>query len=194
MVNNRTSWLSEMSMGEDASSDMGMSSPADSETMEQSRIDEFDTPTKSYGLPTQPSNDKRTNLDLSKHKDLLIDSQKMNLSLQRCLGMTEQLLKDASKALAYQPKVTSKVVSPEERSVQAGHTLSPSTEDDYFTKNWDWTNASNGYKMIPRRSPDGRETSMTDKDSGVELDDTAHDHVSKAVSPNVEVDGELAYA
>lgn len=190
MTNSRTSWLSEVSMGEDGSSDMGMSSPADSETMEQSRLDDIDTPTKFYGLATQSSNDKRTNLDLSKHKDLLIDSQKMNLSLQRCLGMTEQLLKDASKALEYQPKVTSKVVSPEERCLQARKALSSTTEEDYFTKNWDWTNAANGYKMTPRRSSDGRETTMTDKDSGVELDDTAYDHVSKAVS----LDAEVVYA
>jgi len=194
MVNNRTSSLFESSLGEDASSDMGMSSPADSEIVDLSTIDDIDTPTKSYGQTTLPRNDKRTNLDLSKHKELLIDSQKMNLSLQRCLGMTEQLLKDASEALDYKPKVTSKVVSPVEKDLHVGQALSSSTGDDYFMKNWDWANTSNRHKIMPRRSSDGRETTTTDKDSGVELDDIAHDHRLKSGPSDEDMDADLAYA
>lgn len=188
LANDRTSWLSAMSVGEDALSDMGMSSPADSEIVDQSTVDDIDTPTKVYGQPSHSSTDTRTNLDLSKHKDLLIDSQKMNLSLQRCLGMTEQLLKDANKALNYQPQVTSKVVSPEQSSLREEQSI----RDDYFTKDWDWTNASDGHELNPRRSSDGRETT-TDKDSGIELDDVAHCRHSKDATPHTtEVDGELA--
>lgn len=45
--------------------------------------------------------EKRLQLDLTKHRDLLMDSQKMNESLKRCLGWTDQLIKDAQKALDY---------------------------------------------------------------------------------------------
>jgi len=46
--------------------------------------------------------EKRLQLDLSKHRDLLMDSQKMNQSLKRCMNWTEQLIKDGQKALEYQ--------------------------------------------------------------------------------------------
>jgi hypothetical protein len=46
--------------------------------------------------------EKRLQLDLSKHRDLLLDSQKMNQSLKRCMNWTEQLIKDGQKALQYQ--------------------------------------------------------------------------------------------
>ena len=45
--------------------------------------------------------EKRLQLDLAKHRDLLMNSQKMNESLKRCLGWTDQLIKDAQKALDY---------------------------------------------------------------------------------------------
>ncbi|CBX95092.1 hypothetical protein LEMA_P115070.1 [Plenodomus lingam JN3] len=45
--------------------------------------------------------EKRLQLDLSKHQELLLDSQKMNQSLKKCLGWTEQLIKDGQKALDY---------------------------------------------------------------------------------------------
>jgi hypothetical protein len=45
-------------------------------------------------------------LDLSKHRQLLVDSQKMNQSIKRCLGWTEELIKEGSRALAYRVKVS----------------------------------------------------------------------------------------
>lgn len=45
--------------------------------------------------------EKRLRLDLSKHQQLLIDSQKMNQSLKRCLGWTEALIDEGKKALEY---------------------------------------------------------------------------------------------
>jgi hypothetical protein len=50
--------------------------------------------------------EKRLQLDLSKHRELLVDSQKMNQSLKRCLGWTEQLIKDGQKALEYKVHVS----------------------------------------------------------------------------------------
>jgi len=50
--------------------------------------------------------EKRLQLDLSKHQQLLIDSQKMNQSLKRCLAWTEELINDGRKALAYNIRVS----------------------------------------------------------------------------------------
>jgi len=50
--------------------------------------------------------EKRLQLDLSKHQQLLIDSQKMNQSLKRCLAWTEELITDGRKALAYNIRVS----------------------------------------------------------------------------------------
>lgn len=47
------------------------------------------------------SDQRRLQLDLAKHKELLADSTKMNQSLKKCLGVTEQLIKDGNRALEY---------------------------------------------------------------------------------------------
>lgn len=63
--------------------------------------------------------EKRLQLDLSKHQQLLVDSQKMNQSLKRCLGWTEALIAEGKKALAYNVRVSDvelggRVLAPEE--------------------------------------------------------------------------------
>lgn len=63
--------------------------------------------------------EKRLQLDLSKHQQLLIDSQKMNQSLKRCLGWTEELIAEGRKALAYHVRVSDvelggRVLAPDE--------------------------------------------------------------------------------
>ena len=40
-------------------------------------------------------------LDLSKHQELLLDSQKLTQSIRRCLTCTEELIREGSKALEY---------------------------------------------------------------------------------------------
>ncbi|KAI9682007.1 MAG: hypothetical protein M1817_000061 [Caeruleum heppii] len=45
-------------------------------------------------------------LDLSKHQELLIDSQRLNQSLKRCLGWTEELIIEGKKALDYRVRVS----------------------------------------------------------------------------------------
>ncbi|RYP01846.1 hypothetical protein DL764_006049 [Monosporascus ibericus] len=47
----------------------------------------------------------RLKLDLTKHQQLLVDSQKINQSIKRCLNWTEELIKDGKKALAYSVKL-----------------------------------------------------------------------------------------
>ncbi|KAE8387022.1 hypothetical protein BDV23DRAFT_161966 [Aspergillus alliaceus] len=65
--------------------------------------------------------EKKFFIDLAKHQDLLADSQKMNQSLKRCLGWTEELIKEAKKALEYSVHVNDiqlggRVLAPEECS------------------------------------------------------------------------------
>lgn len=50
--------------------------------------------------------EKRLRLDLSRHRELLVDSQKLNQSLKRCLGWTEELIKEGKKALEYRVRVS----------------------------------------------------------------------------------------
>ena len=45
--------------------------------------------------------EKRLQLDLSQHRQMLVDSQKMNQSLKRCLNWTEELIREGNKALEY---------------------------------------------------------------------------------------------
>ncbi|KAL3469421.1 hypothetical protein BJX99DRAFT_241327 [Aspergillus californicus] len=84
--------------------------------------------------------EKRFFTDLAKHQDLLADSQKMNQSLKRCLGWTEELIKEAKKALEYNVQVSDiqlggRVLSPDEmnefeagRGLLGTSVLSPDTE------------------------------------------------------------------
>jgi hypothetical protein len=63
--------------------------------------------------------ERRLQLDLSKHQQLLRDSQRMNQSLKRCLGWTEELIKEGRRALSYQVRVSDvslggRVLAPEE--------------------------------------------------------------------------------
>lgn len=79
-------------------------------------LDEFsdDDSTNSSAEPLSPNtradkdariraeDEARLRLDLSRHRELLMDTQRMNKSLQRCLTWTEDLIKGGRKALEYQ--------------------------------------------------------------------------------------------
>lgn len=73
----------------------------------------------------RPRDEKRFLLDLSKHQQLLVDSQKMNQSIKRCLGWTDSLIEEGRKALAYSVKVSDIEIG--------GRVLDPDEMDeDYF--------------------------------------------------------------
>ncbi|KAL1643104.1 hypothetical protein SLS58_005073 [Diplodia intermedia] len=109
---------------------------------------------------------KRLQLDLSKHKDILIDSQKMNQSLKRCLTVTEDLIKQGKKALEYKIRVSDvklggRILSPEDQgqsdseddeAPHGGSLLSPWTRPDATA--------------AVRASLDGP---RTDRDSGIDM-------------------------
>ncbi|MCJ1430431.1 hypothetical protein MMC29_008349 [Sticta canariensis] len=64
-----------------------------------------DNPSSSHAGRLRVSDSKRLHLEFSRHRALLIDSQKLNESLQRCIGRTEDLITDGKKALAYRVDV-----------------------------------------------------------------------------------------
>ena len=82
------------------------------------------------------NDEKRVMLDLARHQELLVDSQRMNQSLKRCLGWTEELIKEGQRALEYNVHVQDielggRVLAPEELgevSESGRGLLSPSTE------------------------------------------------------------------
>jgi hypothetical protein len=101
--------LSDMSEGEE----MEEEEPEEEEEEEDESSDaSFDEGTLSPSAQLERDeshrlrDEKRLQLDLSKHRDMLVDSQKMNQSLKKCLGWTEQLIKDGEKALAYKVNVS----------------------------------------------------------------------------------------
>ncbi|GME26575.1 hypothetical protein GTA08_BOTSDO04772 [Neofusicoccum parvum] len=110
---------------------------------------------------------KRLQLDLSKHKELLIDSQKMNQSLKRCLTVTEDLIKEGRKALDYRIRVSDvklggRILSPEDQG------QSDSEDDDEMPHG--------GSLLSPWTHPDATaavrasvEAARADRDSGIDL-------------------------
>ncbi|KAF2254608.1 hypothetical protein BU26DRAFT_415990 [Trematosphaeria pertusa] len=110
--------------------------------------------------------EKRLQLDLSKHRELLVDSQKMNQSLKRCLNWTEELIKDAQKALSYQVRVSDvqlggRVLSSEE---QAGGEQSEESK----TLLSPWTPPHQAVDLLDQASVSDSE--RTDRDSGIDVD------------------------
>ncbi|KAK0640418.1 hypothetical protein DIS24_g9378 [Lasiodiplodia hormozganensis] len=111
---------------------------------------------------------KRLQLDLSKHKEILIDSQKLNQSLKRCLTVTEDLIKEGRKALDYKIRVSDvklggRILSPEEQDQSdseedeephGGSLLSP------------WTRPDASASATVRAS---MEIPRTDRDSGIDM-------------------------
>lgn len=123
-------------------------------------------------LRHRKKDEKRLQLDLSKHQQLLIDSQKMNQSLKRCLGWTEELISEGKKALEYHVKVSDvelggRVLAPDEVEDEAeqGGNEGMSDFGASLLKQAQLVAASAAWGGIGR----------DDRDSGVELDGTQLD-------------------
>ncbi|KAI1353444.1 hypothetical protein F5Y01DRAFT_277111 [Xylaria sp. FL0043] len=70
--------------------------------------------------------EERLQLDLSKHQQILVDSQKINQSILRCLDWTEELINDGRKALEYKVRVSDIRLG--------GRVLDPLDEEEEATK------------------------------------------------------------
>lgn len=78
----------------------------DDSMLESSELSETDSAASPESDPDRDArrrkrDEKRLQLDLTKHRELLVDSQKINQSIKRCLNWTEELIKEGKKALAY---------------------------------------------------------------------------------------------
>lgn len=109
---------------------------------------------------------KRLQLDLSKHKEILIDSQKLNQSLKRCLTVTEDLIKEGRKALDYKIRVSDVKLG--------GRILSPDEQDQSSSEDEDQPHG--GSLLSPWTHPDATaavrasmNNARNDRDSGIDL-------------------------
>ena len=96
--------LDEMDLGESdddisASDDDSSFSPTASESASNSNL------SSTHALKQRKRDEKRLMLDLSKHRQLLIDSEKMSSSIRRCLAWSEEMIKDGQRALEHQVRV-----------------------------------------------------------------------------------------
>ncbi|KAK8075442.1 hypothetical protein PG997_010105 [Apiospora hydei] len=71
--------------------------------------------------------EKRLQNDLTKHQQLLIDSQKINQSIKRCMDWTEELIKEGRRALEYNVKAS-------EVEIPGPRVLIPDDEDEDTTQ------------------------------------------------------------
>ncbi|KAK4201738.1 hypothetical protein QBC40DRAFT_197871 [Triangularia verruculosa] len=100
----------------------GLEEENEDEEDSMSGSDHSESGSSEHNESRRKRDENRLQVDLSKHQQLLVDSQKMNHSLKRCLGWTEELIKEGKRALAY--KVTAgdvelggRVLRPEELEV-----------------------------------------------------------------------------
>ncbi|KAF1939099.1 hypothetical protein EJ02DRAFT_266125 [Clathrospora elynae] len=117
--------------------------------------------------------EKRLQLDLSKHRDMLADSQKMNQSLKRCLGWTEQLIKDGQKALEHKVHVS---------DVKLGGRVLISEDDNDITEAEEskgllspWSPMHHAMDVLDSPFFPNQDRTI-DRDSGVDIDGLDHDY------------------
>jgi hypothetical protein len=121
--------------------------------------------------------EKRLQLDLSKHQQLLIDSQKMNQSLKRCLGWTEELITEGRKALAYSVRVSDVELG--------GRVLAPDEVEDENEGMSDI--GAQVLKDARMAAANGTPTwvglGRDDRDSGIELDSAQREQIEAPFLP-----------
>lgn len=128
---NGLNWLANDSADENLSStedadgekEVDEESTADASDDESSNESGLDSDALAYKDSKHRKGDVRMlKLDLARHREILADSQKLNQSLGRCMGLTEQLIKDANKALSYKVRTS---------DVQLGGRVLAQEEEDH---------------------------------------------------------------
>ncbi|KAK3320186.1 hypothetical protein B0T19DRAFT_434037 [Cercophora scortea] len=129
--------------------------------------------------------EQRLQLDLTKHQQLLIDSQMINQSLKRCLGWTEELIKEGKRALEYRVQVSEvelggRVLAPEDiEAREAGINVDDIDDADdaddlygYHGEDSTLHGMEEGEEARLASSPSAQQAwgdDAQDRDSGVEL-------------------------
>ncbi|OTB00714.1 hypothetical protein M426DRAFT_26315 [Hypoxylon sp. CI-4A] len=164
---------SEEGPGTEALSDLSEESAAEEEEAEEDSLSESDS-TSGPLSPTivaeqdakhRKRDEERLQVDLSKHQQVLIDSQKINQSIRRCLDWTEVLISEGKKALEYQVRISDVQVG--------GRVLDPLDLEDERPSTAD--DSPDNTIMIDEKFSEGPTTLATwsyerqDRDSGIEL-------------------------
>lgn len=157
--------LSDLSEEDDSAHSEEEEEEEEPDSLEDSELSS--TESMSVADPTSPVDDKilarrqrderRLQLDLTKHRELLVDSQKINQSLKRCLNWTEVLIKEGQKALEYSVRVSDIKFG--------GHVLPPPGDDDEDVSQLD----EDALRRYEAGLEPGWEKSSQDRDSGIEL-------------------------
>jgi hypothetical protein len=92
------SGISESEGDEDPDSSMS------EESLAESQLSNTSTPHREAARLKK--DEKRLKLDLTKHRQLLIDSQKMNQSIKRCMLISEEMIAEGRRALEYRVRRT----------------------------------------------------------------------------------------
>jgi hypothetical protein len=95
-----TSMIDGLGTGSDFELDSD-SEKEDDETKDDSAEDEDESEDGSMNMVRLEKDEKRLRLDLSRHRQLLVDSQRMNQSLKKCVAWSEEMIGEARRALAY---------------------------------------------------------------------------------------------
>ena len=137
----------------------------EAESLEESEVSISDSESvdaQSTGAMRRKRDEKRLQLDLTKHQELLIDSQKMNQSIKRCLNWTESLIKEGHKALEYNVRVSDVEFG--------GRVLAPPDDEDDNDDEDDDSFQEDGTVQDPDATLEAPQSkSPPDRDSGIEL-------------------------
>ena len=139
-VSSRISGLSEMTGAEDIDIEVGgnFSSEAEEDILSDPYNDDETRSLSSSRSSPPPAGSsfakdtKRLNLDFSRHRNLLVESQRLNQAMKRCLDTTESLILDGKRALNYHVDVSEIENIPLSPLKPGGRVLVPSDEDDAF--------------------------------------------------------------
>ncbi|KAL3303661.1 hypothetical protein RB213_001034 [Colletotrichum asianum] len=151
--------------GEDGAEGEGDLEDLEDSMFESSELDETDSAKSDPERDTRrrKRDEKRLQLDLTKHRELLVDSQKINQSIKKCLNWTEELIKEGKKALEY--KVQPSEVKLPPRVLQPAYLRD--NEDEESRK--DGASAPSSPVDSPRSLTPNWSKEPQDRDSGIEL-------------------------
>lgn len=131
-------------------------------------------------LRHRKKDEQRLQLDLSKHQQLLIDSQKLNQSLKRCLGWTESMISEGQKALEYNVRVSDVALG--------GRVLPPSEIEDEDDNEGMSDIGASLLKRARIAAANGTAAwggeGRDDRDSGIELDGPLREPISFSHLPS----------
>ena len=130
--------------------------------------------------------EKRLQVDLQKHRELLVQSQAMNQSLKRCMYATEEMIREGKKALDYRVRVSDirlggRVLSSHEDDEDESQEIDVDDEHHYDDDMDQAKGLLDVWTGVGRQSFE--ESEGGDRDSGIEVDRPPPPHTSLPLAP-----------